>query len=205
MYFIFKKNNSGYSIVETLVALGILTLIIVVITTFQKDIFSLNYSLQGSLNAQFEGGRVLRVMVGEIRSMSQSAAGAYPIAQAATSTMTFYTDIDNDGSKEKVRYYLQNGSLKKGVIDPSGNPVGYTGTEKIETLITNVVNATSSPIFSYYDSSYAGTTTPLSMPVDTLSVRLIKINVIIDKDANRPPSPSTVTSQVTPRNLKDNL
>ncbi len=205
MYFRFKKNNSGYSIVETLVVLGILTLIIVGITTFQKDIFSLNYSLQGSLNAQFEGGRVLRIMVGELRSMSQSAAGAYPIAQAATSTMTFYTDIDNDGSKEKVRYYLQNGSLKKGVVDPSGNPVGYTGTEKIETLITNVVNATSSPIFSYYDSSYAGTTTPLSMPLDTLSVRLIKINVTIDKDVNRPPGPSTVTSQVTPRNLKDNL
>lgn len=205
MYLKFRKNNRGYSLAEMLIVVGILSAIIFVVTTFQKDIFSLNTSLQGSLNAQFEGGRVLRKMVGELRSMSQSGAGAYPIAQAATSTVTFYTDIDDDGSKEKVRYYLQSGTLKKGVTEPSGNPIVYTGTEKVETLITSVVNGTSSPVFYYYDSSYAGTSTPLTTPINTLSVRLIKIEVTIDKDVNRPPGPFVVTSQVTPRNLKDNL
>ncbi len=200
-----SKKNRGISLAEIVVVVGILSFVIVGITTFQKDIFSLNSSLQGSMNAQFEGGRVLRLMVGEMRSMSPSAAGSYPIAQAATNTLTFYSDIDNDGSKEKVRYFLQSGTLKKGVTDPSGSPVGYTGTEKVETLITSVVNSTSSPIFSYFDSSYSGTTSPMSLPINTLSVRLIKILVTIDKDTNRPPGPSTVTSQVSLRNLKDNL
>ncbi len=197
--------NRGFSVAETLVVLSILVPIVFVLSTFQKDVFSLNSSLQGGLTAQFEGGKVMRSMVAELRSMSPSAAGAYPIAQVATSTITFYADVDNDSSKEQVRYFMSSGTLKRGVIDPTGNPPVYTSAEKVSTLITSVVNNNSTPIFYYYNSAYTGATSPLAMPVDQLVVRLVKINVIIDKDVNRPPGPINVTSQVSLRNLKDNL
>ncbi len=202
---LFYKKRGGLTLVEVLVTITIFSTIAIALTTFQKDIFSLNTSLQGSLNAQFQAGRVLKTMISEMRSMSPSGAGAYPIAQAATSTITFYGDIDNDGQKEKVRYYLDNQTLKRGVIEPTGSPVVYTGTEQIKSLIQYVRNGTTTPVFDYYNSSYSGTTSPLSLPINTLSVRLVKVTVIIDTDTNRPPGAITSTSQVSLRNLKDNL
>lgn len=198
-------QQRGVTLAEVVVTVAIVAVVGVAVATFQKDVFSLNTALQGSLGAQFEATRVLKTAMAEMRSMSQSGAGAYPIAQAATSTITFYGDIDNDGQKEKVRYFLQNESLKKGVVEPSGNPVVYTGTEKVESLINYVRNGTSTPVFDYYNSSYSGTTSPLSIPVDVLAVRLVKVTVIIDKDTARPPGAIVSTSQVSLRNLKDNL
>jgi hypothetical protein len=50
-----------------------------------------------------------------------------------------------------------------------------------------------------------GTSSPLTQPVITTNVRLIKINLMIDVDPNRAPVIKTYTSQVSIRNLKDNL
>ena len=61
------------------------------------------------------------------------------------------------------------------------------------------------PIFDYYDTNYDGTTAPLAQPVSAIAVRLVKITLIIDKNSLRPPAPITMTTQVSMRNLKDNL
>ena len=59
---------------------------------------------------------------------------------------------------------------------------------------------------SYFISSnYDGITDPLPSPIDTLNVRLIKINLIIDHDPVKSPPPFLMTTQVSIRNLKDNL
>lgn len=205
MKFLHAHHKKGFSYAEILISVAIIAFIITAVGTFLRDVFSLNAYLQGGLSAQFESTRVLKKMVGELRSMSPSGAGAYSIAQAGTSTITFFNDIDNDAQKERVRYFLDNGILKRGVIEPSGNPIVYTGTEQVTTMINYVRNTSTTPLFSYYDAAYAGTTTPLSIPVNILSIRLVKINVIIDQDTNRPPLALTVTSQVSLRNLKDNL
>ncbi len=205
---LYKKNifNRGVTLIELVVVVAIVAVVTIAIATFQKDVFSLNASLQGSLNAQLEGSHVMRKMVGELRSASPSGAGAYPIAQAATSTVTFYADIDDDNLKEKVRYFMQGKLLRRGITEPTGNPTVYTSTEKIETLVSDVINTNVQPIFYYYDSTYNGVSgAALTVPINALLVRLVKINVIIDRDVNRPPGPITVTSQVSLRNIKDNL
>jgi hypothetical protein len=108
--------------------------------------------------------------------------------------------------KEQVRYFLQGRDFKKGVIKPTGSPLVYNqGVEQITTLVKDVSNATSTPIFEYFDSSYTGTSSPLATPVQVTKVRLVRINIKIEKDPNRAPAPITVTSQVFLRNLKDNL
>jgi hypothetical protein len=137
--------------------------------------------------------------------MSPSAMGAYAIVQAATSSLTFYDDIDNDSSIEKVRYFLSGSTLKKGVVEPSGSPLNYNGTETIKELVHNIANNATTSIFSYYDSSYAGTSSPLALPVNVLSVRLIKVSLVIDSDPLKPPAPIYMSTQVSIRNIKDNL
>lgn len=191
---------------ETVIAVAILSLISYAVSTFQRDLFSLNHFFQSSLNTQLDARHILKVMVAELREASPSSLGGYPIELASSTAITFYSDINNDGLKERIRYYIQGNKVMKGVISPTGNPLVYSsGNEAVSTLITGYVASSTLPMFQYFPSTYAGTSTALAYPIDTSRVRLIKISVIIDRDANKSPVPIVVTSQVAIRNLKDNL
>lgn len=200
-----RSSESGFSLIEILVEIGIFTLIGIAIYTFQRDVFSLNRVIVSNLSVQDEVRRSLKVMSAEIRTASPSSLGAYALTQTATSSFTFYSNIDSDASKERVRYFLSGTTLKKGVIKPSGSPLTYNPASEIVTeLIHDLANATTS-IFSYYDEDYDGTSPSLDEPIDISAVRLVKITLVIDKDPAALPAPMTLTTQVSIRNLKDNL
>ncbi|OHA92607.1 MAG: hypothetical protein A3H52_01985 [Candidatus Zambryskibacteria bacterium RIFCSPLOWO2_02_FULL_39_26] len=203
-----KKSNftDGFTIIEVIISVFILSLIVVSAATFQRDVFSLNFFLQGSLNAQLDARHVVKIMVAELRKASPSALGAYPIALASSTAITFYSDVDSDGVKDRVRYFLSGSTIKRGVLAPSGSPLAYVdANEELTILISGFVSSSTLPLFQYYGATYTGASPPLSLPVDTSSVRLIKITVIIDTDPVHSPAPIIVTSQVNLRNLKDNL
>lgn len=199
------NQSKAFTVVETLVSIGIVVALALVISAFERDIFALNSSLQNNLTAQLDARKVLRTAIAELRSASPSSLGAYPLAQAATSSIIFYSNIDSDAPKERLRYFLQGTTLVRGVIQPTGVPIVYnSSSEAFDTVIRNVI-ATTTPIFEYFDKNFYGTTTPLIQPVDPLAVRLVRITVVIDRDPNRSPTLITVSTQGTLRNLKDNL
>ena len=191
--------------VEMLVSLFILVLIGMAVSTFQRDVFYLSSISTATLSSAQDTSSIVRTMTKELRTMSIANNGSYPIASLGTSTITFYADADGDGLKEQIRYYLSGKQLKRGKIIPSGSTWTYTGSESTSILINDIRNATNTPIFDYYDKNYTGTTSPMAYPVTITGVRLIKITVDVDADPNRSPLKKTYTSQVTLRNLKDNL
>ncbi len=200
-----QKSKNGFTLIEALIAIFILTLIGVVVVAFQRDVISLNSILSGGLTAQDEVRRALKMMTTEIRPLSSSSIGAYPITEAGPTSFVFYSNVDGDSLKERVRYFLDGNILKKGVIKPTGTPLTYNPAhETVSEVVHNVVNG-AAPVFSYYDKNYDGSTPALSQPVDIPSVRLVKIAIIIDENPNRAPGPVTLTTQVSMRNLKDNL
>lgn len=199
------KNNQGITIIELLLGISISLMIGVFAAAIQKDAFFFNNSLENTLDAQREVRLALQEITTEVRSVSTSNTGAYPLSQIATSSFTFFSDKDDDGLREQIRYFLAGTTLKKGVIKPSGNPIAYDPSQEIVSdFVHNVANA-GTAIFDYYDSSYEGTTDPLLLPCDILAIRLVKITLIIEDDPSRPPGPITMTTQVSMRNLKDNL
>lgn len=200
-----KLNTKGFTIVEMLVSVSIFIVIAFAVSLFNRDIFYLSSNIQNNLNTQFDARRILRVVVKELRSSSPSSLGAYPISQAGTSSIIFYSNVDTDLYKERLRYFLQGTDLKRGVLKPSGSPLTYNpAQEQVTTVIRNII-ATSTAIFDYFPETYAGTTTPMSLPIDLLSVRLVRVTVFIDPDINREPGPTKATSQVMLRNLKGNF
>lgn len=208
IYKISKKifiDSKGFALVELLFSISILSLIIGLVGAFQADVFSLNRIIQYGLQNQTEAKNIIRPFANEVRSAAPSNLGAYPIAHTHADSFMFYTDIDGDGLRERIRYFLQDGDFKKGIIKPTGQPLEYdVANEKIIQVVHNVVNTS---IFEYYDSSYDGTASSSSLifPVAPIEVRLVKVTLDIDSDPNKPPEPFNVTTQVSIRNIKDNL
>jgi len=208
MNFKFQISNTkyrGFSLVEIIVAVAIAAAIFLAIFNFGQDIFSFNSNAQKNLSAQSDARRVLKTITKELRSASPGSLGSYPIVLASSTAVTFFSNIDSDNYKEQVRYFLQGKELKKGVIKPSGSPLSYNPANEAVTILVRDLNNGATPIFDYYDSSYTGTSTPLSQPVQVTKVRLVRVILKIEKDPNKSLGPVVVTSQVFLRNLKDNL
>lgn len=204
----FIKKSGGFTLAETLITVAIVAMIASIIGAFQADIFSITSLIDTSIQNQSDARKILRPFVGEIRSATLSNIGAFPIATAGTSTLSFYTNIDGDDLKEQITYYLEGTEFKKSVIKPSGSPLVYDVDDaEVSTLVHDVLTLGESPIFEYFDETYNGTasTTPLTQPVAPIDVRLVKISILIDSDPNKPPEPFEVTTQVTIRNLKTSL
>lgn len=199
------NDSSGFSVIEFVIAVAIFAVAGIAVITFQKDVFSLNRIISGNIELQDDARKALKAMSSEIRTASPSSIGSYPILQTATSSFSFYSDIDADPLKERVRYFLNDRTLRKGVVKATGTPLAYDPLDEVVTdLVHHVANTTTS-IFSYYDSSYDGTTAPLAEPIDISAVRFVKIELILDRDPRNIPGPIMLTTQVTMRNLKDNL
>lgn len=194
---------TGFTIPEVLISIAVVSLVAFAIVLFQRDLFSINESLSEALRTEQQTGPVLKTMVQELRMASQSSSGGYALASLSSTTLTMYTNVDSDSLKERLRYFREGDTLKMGYIKPTGNPPVYNDAdEKIKPMV-RFLAATSTPLFSYYDEGYTGTTSPMVEPIDTPRVRLVKITLVIDKDPLKLPDPLVFSSHVLIRNLKD--
>ncbi len=198
-------RRPGFTLFELVITTFVVALVGGAVYAFQTNVISVNTFLQDSLTGQQEARTTVRRFVTEARSIQIPNNGAFPIATVNPTEFTFYSDVDYDGTRERVRYFLSGSTLRRGIVEPSGDPLAYDpDDETADDVVHNVANG-GTAIFSYYDANYDGTTAPLASPVDVTEVRLVKITLIIDRDPNRPPGPSTITTQTSLRNLKDNL
>lgn len=199
-----KHRKKGITIIELLFGVSFIIVFSAVIYNFQNNLFSSSEYLQNSLNAESEARSVLRKIISELRSMNYSNIGTHPIQSASDDSIIFYSDINNNGNTERLHYFLDGNLLKVGVVYPSGAPLQYDlETESIKTLVRNV--SASSSIFSYFDSSYDGTTEPLNLPINIVSIKLIKVNIPIILNETSTSTPYIISSQISIRNLKENL
>ena len=204
-YFRFSilRPNKGFTLIEMFLALSITVILGIAVGAFQRNIFSSGNYLQESFRAEDDARKILRDMVSEIRSMNYSGVGGYFIEQASGSSFTFYSDINGDGKTERRRYYKDGDTIKRGIVYPTGSPINYSSPEKISIVVRDIVN--SGNIFSYYDENYNGFGSALSEPIDLPLIRLVKIDIpIILKNGNATTT-YDIESQVSIRNLKENL
>ena len=197
------NDQRGVTLIELLVAMFIMSLVVTAGFMLQNDIFKLNKILFGQLSAQGEAQQALRQFTSDMRTAVPSSTGSYPIAQASTSSITFYANVDSDTLVERIRYFASSTTLKRGVLKPSGSPLVYnSASEKITDLVHGIANGTTS-MFNYFDSTYTGaaTNTPLAQPVATQLIRLVQLYLIVDQDPARSPAAEVFTTQITPRNL----
>lgn len=185
---------------EVVVVSGILGFVLIAVGTFSVGIFRYNRVLFNQVDAESQARRFINQLTAQLRTASPSSLGAYPIESATATSLTFFANIDADAYHERLRYFLNGTTLMRGVTKPSGSPLTYNpATEQVVSLITNVRNV---DVFTYYDASYDGTSAPLTFPVSNVDIRLVRLRLSVDEDANTTPGPFNVETNVHIRNLK---
>ena len=96
----------SFTLIETIIAFSIFSLIMAALSGSILMLYRTHgYQWQQSL-AISEARRGIETMAKEIREAREGENGAYPIEYTGDKEFIFYSDIDNDGKTERVRYFL---------------------------------------------------------------------------------------------------
>jgi type II secretory pathway pseudopilin PulG len=188
----------GFTLIETMMVIAILITAGISLMGAIQYFYQSNAYLLEQTAALESARRGHLFTLQNIREASYGEDGSYLITAAGTSTMTFHADIDRDGGIERIRPYLVSGTLYRAITNSSGNPASYTAQpESIETIAVSVKNATTTPIFTYYDADGA----LLTEPIDLAQIVSVGVRLDVDLNPNRLPNVFTLTGTSTMRNL----
>ncbi len=197
----YRKRGRGFTLIETIIVVAVTALVSVTLGSLLVYFYKTNAYALEQAQAVGQARRGVEDAMRYLREASYGSDGSYPIKSVATSTVTFYANVDNDPAIERITYSLKGGTFYRAVTKSTGNPPAYTGTTATSTIATLVVNATSTPVFRYYNN--AGV--ELATPVNTAQVASIKTTITVDANVNRAPVSFTLSGGATLRNLRDQL
>ena len=115
-------KNRAFTLVETVVVIGLTAFFLVALMGLVRYFYTSNAYVLEQSQAVDSARRSIENAVADLREASYGADGSYPISAAATSSVTFYANVDSDSGVEKVRYYLSGSTLYRGVTKAAGSP-----------------------------------------------------------------------------------
>lgn len=201
-----KKLNSGFTLIEVILSVAIFVIVGIGITALANSIFSHN-RVTGTQSADADQARKASFkLMQELRNASSSNTGGHAVGEASNQQLTFYSNVDGGTDVERLRYYISNGKLYRGLLKPTGSPLTYNAANETSVVVQNNVVNGANPLFYYYNGNYTGTEAALTQPVNITQVKLVKLDLQIDRNASRTGSQAySVTSSGAIRSLKTNL
>lgn len=186
----------GFTLVEILIAMTIGSLLILTLGELIVQGYK-NYEITANQTTHVAVARRLQeTIVRELREAVVSDRGDYPLAKAETNTLTFYSDVDKDAARERIRYWRDGSSLFRGVIEPTGSPPRYDeGAEETRRLGQYLTGTT--PLFRYFD----GERRELPIPPDLTTIQLVTLFFSIDTAPGKLPRATDIETLVDLRNI----
>lgn len=191
------KYSKGITLIETIVAISVSTLVFLAVFNFVYYFYRTNNYNLSQMAAVNNARRGMETMIREIREATYSDEGSYPVKEAQDNSFYFYSDIDKDYNIERVRYFLEDDNLKKGVTKSTETTFQYLDENEEIKILSQTVRNEDEAVFTYYDSNN-NEIEDLGILAD---IRLIQIKLIINTDPNRPPGEFTLISNAHLRNL----
>lgn len=197
------RISKGLTVIEMVVTIAIFTLamgaVVGSILTFYRGT---DFAIEQAFAVESARRGVDR-MVRDIREATFADTGAFPIIAMSTTSLSFYSDIDRDASVERVRFFLDGDTFKKGVTNATGTPSAYILSTEEESIVSehvqNGIEGTS--IFEYFDSDG----TLIATTTNIADVAFVRVSLIVNVNPVRLPNEFTLRSSATLRNLKTNL
>lgn len=199
-----RLPQQGLTLVEAVIAIGLYTILSLVLFDTIQDLYRNNAYNFAQADEVNNARRGLYAMTQDIREMTFSEDGTFPVVEIEPHRFGFYSDTDQDDSVEYIEFVLASTTLFKYTYNATGSPPAYNLTTPDETeilseYVQNIINGTST--FLYYDTNNLALSTS-SLLTD---VRYIKTQLIVNIDPFRAPGEFMLQSGIAPRNLKDNL
>lgn len=194
-------TKKAFTLIETIMVIALTALISLTLGTLIVYFYKTDaYAIEQS-TAVAQARRGVEDAMRYLREASYGSDGSYPIQSVATSSITFYANVDSDAVIERISYSLIKRVLYRTVTQPAGNPPVYTGAVSTSTIATPVVNAPGTPIFRYFD----GNGVELASPVNISKIASVSTTVVIDTNLARAPVSFTLSGGATLRNLREQL
>jgi len=198
-----NKNQKGFSILELVVAISIFTVLLFVAVYLFQSIFTSPKQQISAMDNIDRARIVLSGFTNEIRNAANGKDGSYPLNEASDGEIIFFTNFGAQGSVNRIRYYIDDNILYKGIIEPAGNPPVYN---VLSETVSPVLSGVSDGFFSYYNGDYNGQTDSLLQPVNINQVKFIKMNLSVSgQTVSEDGGLVSVAAGATMRTLKDNL
>ncbi len=207
-----RATRRGVTFVEMIVTIAIFSIIILGSSVFFVRMWTIHrFTLETGI-ASFIAQRGVDEVVEHIRRARSSQNGAFAIASADSDSIRFYDDYDDDGTVERVHYFLENGTLWRGVTEPmvdTGGIITYAeDDDTVRSIADHVINqslgeatfiyyGTDGKVFSYNDIAE----NILIPPVTLAHIRMVKIVLYVNPDAVRAPNHVHIQSFAVVRNL----
>ena len=187
------------TLLEALIWVSITSmLMLAIVQSVQYFYRTNNYAVEQG-QAITSAQRGIEDMIKIMREAAYSSNGAWPVISMATSSFAFYADIDNDPFIEQIRFYLDGNIIKRGIIDPSGDPPVYTASEQTSNISEYVRNNEQHVVmFRYYDLN-GNEMTDFSRIAE---VRFVEATVIVNINPFRLPNQFTLRSTAALRNVE---
>jgi len=189
-------NKKGFTLLEILVTMTIFSLVIFISTNFIMTSFKSTRFVSEQEQAISNARRAMDVTKKEIRGANSSEQGDYALSIIESDNFSFYSDVDDDGEMEKIRYFLSGSNLLKELTEPG--PLKDYSEAPSTVVISQYMNNQEENVFTYYDQNYNQTTL-------INEVRLVNISLKINVTPSIAPNDYYVETDITLRNLKDNL
>lgn len=200
-------TECGFTLIEVLIAIFIFSLISVGIVMTVSNLFSAATKQGGLLADQDQARKLIFQVTNELRNAAAGANGAYQLESAGNQQLIFFTNTNQSSViTERVRYYLQNGKVYKGITKYSGGAYN-TSTERTILMQNNIASSTA-PLFYYYGGNYTGSSTQsaLSQPVSVADVKYIRMSIqILNKAGVKNQNYYSVNGGAAIRSVKNNL
>lgn len=197
-----KVIQRGFTLVETLVVLALFTILTLVITGSVASFYRLNGYVIAQAYQVDNARRGTEQLVRDIREMTFSDNGAFPLATIEDYSISFFSDVDYDQSVEYIEYTVSSTTLLKKIFSATGSPPVYSTTtpESVTTVSEYVQNELQGiPMFVYYDTEGV----PATATTSITDIRYVQTSVIVNIDPIRDPGQFMLRSSVALRNLKN--
>lgn len=209
-----KRFKKGLTLVEMIVSIAIFIIGMAGFTMLASKSWKANGFIMESGKITMIANTAIEKTASDLRKVRLPCAGVnnlyYPIQSGDGFDLQVYLDDDNDEIVERVHYFLDGQTLKKGIRKPSAGCVFAPGDDaaSIKTVANYVMNENTQPIFSYYNSNYPGdnVNNPLNTaPLAIDQVKLIKIHLWINIKPLTAPDNVNFETFIGLRNLNENL
>jgi Tfp pilus assembly protein PilW len=220
------RSERGTTLTELAVVVALLGVVLapayMFLTTSQSNQRLVDESVQQQQNARV----ALEIFSRSIREATYPEGYDYSqsslFGSAAYTDVSFYSDFGNDGTIDRIRYFLDdaNSRVERTVTVPdcSGTTCSYgvTATSSTSTVVENVRNADlsacsggtgSQKLFQYYSvNRSSGAPSEITSSVGVLynlvDINYVKMTVVVDITPGKSPTCQSIDTAVSLRNWR---